>query len=303
MEIEKPRRKPYYRGYAQAIVALKQTAEQMHALEKSGTSIPPASTSIAILGEVVRLENMVTGEASTCSTRMRLAQCAQDLGQHVLAGQTLEELAALQRRLHGDSNAELAETLRLLAGSYFRQHRVAEALETQQSAETILIALLGQGEIVEVFRRLVRDQVAFECAGDEPEKLFLHGSPPGADLQASDQDCLQLEPKRGEIWWVRLPQYPLDRHQPRPAVIVSENGRNRKADKVHVVPLTSTSKGHFLDVAIPHELCGLAKDGFAKCGELSCISKLMLRQGPVGQPLPDELVDKIVELSRRVLTT
>ena len=33
-------------------------------------------------------------------------------------------------------------------------------------------------------------------------------------------------PKKGEIWWVKLPNQPFDPHQPRTAIIVSRDSRN-----------------------------------------------------------------------------
>ncbi len=44
-------------------------------------------------------------------------------------------------------------------------------------------------------------------------------------------------PKRGEIWYVELPNEPTDPHQPRTAIIVSRNGRNERSASVIVVLL------------------------------------------------------------------
>jgi len=50
-----------------------------------------------------------------------------------------------------------------------------------------------------------------------------------------------VPPRRGEIWFVRMPSDPPDK-KPRPAVVVSVEARNRhpRADSVLVVPLSTT---------------------------------------------------------------
>src|SRR5438067_1726655 len=49
-------------------------------------------------------------------------------------------------------------------------------------------------------------------------------------------------PRRGEIWFVETPNQPDDPHQPRPALIISANVRNRLADDVIVVPIFSRGR-------------------------------------------------------------
>jgi mRNA-degrading endonuclease toxin of MazEF toxin-antitoxin module len=47
-------------------------------------------------------------------------------------------------------------------------------------------------------------------------------------------------PHRGEIWMVETPNQPDDPHQPRPALVVSENMRNRRRDSIIIVPIFSS---------------------------------------------------------------
>ncbi len=91
----------------------------------------------------------------------------------------------------------------------------------------------------------------------------------------------------GEIWWVRIPNQPNDPHQPRPAVIVSTDGRNKNANDVIVVPTTSStnmSPHPQLHIHIPAGEGGLPKDSYARCDQVSTIDKSLLdtAKGPLG---------------------
>ena len=95
------------------------------------------------------------------------------------------------------------------------------------------------------------------------------------------------EPLNGEIWWVRIPNQPNDPHQPRTAVIVSTDGRNKYANDVVVVPTTSSPnlKPHpEMHVHIPAGEGGLPKDSYAKCDQVTTIDKSLLdaATGPLG---------------------
>jgi mRNA interferase MazF len=94
------------------------------------------------------------------------------------------------------------------------------------------------------------------------------------------------EPLHGEIWWVRIPNQPNDPHQPRTAVIVSPDGRNKYANDVIVVPTTSSlQKPHpEMHIHIPAGEGGLPKDSYAKCDQVTTIDKSLLdtAAGPLG---------------------
>jgi mRNA-degrading endonuclease toxin of MazEF toxin-antitoxin module len=49
-------------------------------------------------------------------------------------------------------------------------------------------------------------------------------------------------PRRGEIWLVETPNMPVDPHQPRPGLVVSEDRRNRRAEHIIVVPIFSSER-------------------------------------------------------------
>ena len=94
------------------------------------------------------------------------------------------------------------------------------------------------------------------------------------------------EPLNGEIWWVRIPNQPNDPHQPRTAIIVSTDGRNKFANDVIVVPTTSSTnfKPHpELHIHVPSGEGGLLKDSYARCDQVTTIDKSLLDlQGPLG---------------------
>jgi mRNA interferase MazF len=56
---------------------------------------------------------------------------------------------------------------------------------------------------------------------------------------------MNLEPKRGEVWWVRLdPTQGSEIKKTRPCVIVSHDTLNRLRQTVIVVPLSSSAGAH-----------------------------------------------------------
>jgi len=94
-------------------------------------------------------------------------------------------------------------------------------------------------------------------------------------------------PQNGEIWWIDIPNQPNDPHQPRTAVIVSTNSRNRACNDVIAVP-TSSSIVHphaELHVFLPKGEGGLSVDSYAKCEQITTIDKQLLVRGPLGHPI------------------
>jgi mRNA interferase MazF len=101
-------------------------------------------------------------------------------------------------------------------------------------------------------------------------------------------------PQRGEIYFVQLPNQPNDPHQPRPAVVISPNGRNRGANDIIVVPLTSVKQAHaLLHVLIPKGEGGLPKESCARCEKVTTIDKTLLASGPLGAPIHTSFIYRI----------
>jgi len=92
-------------------------------------------------------------------------------------------------------------------------------------------------------------------------------------------------PQNGEVWYVDLPNQPNDPHQPRTAMIVSTDGRNKSCNDVMVVPTTSSAnfKPHpLVHIQIPAGEGGLPKDSIARCDQVVTLDKTFLKNGPLG---------------------
>ena len=99
-------------------------------------------------------------------------------------------------------------------------------------------------------------------------------------------------PKRGQIYLITLPGQPNDR-KARPALIVSLDTRNRLAEDVMVVPLTTTLKPSPTHVRMNQGVGGLKKNSMAKCEQLTTVNKAFLLQGPLAESVPDEILEAI----------
>jgi mRNA-degrading endonuclease toxin of MazEF toxin-antitoxin module len=109
------------------------------------------------------------------------------------------------------------------------------------------------------------------------------------------------EPQNGEIWFVNIPNQPNDPHQPRTAVIVSTNGRNKAASDVIVVPTTSskTFRPHpVVHVQLPAGEGGLPRDSYARCDQVTTIDKSLLSRGPLGLPISLQYRWKLLDAIR-----
>lgn len=85
-------------------------------------------------------------------------------------------------------------------------------------------------------------------------------------------------PRRGEIWFVRLPTNPPGKG-PRPVLVVSLDSRNRneRATTVVVIPLTaSVHKESFTRILLPAGETGLAADSSAKAEDIVTVPKVNL---------------------------
>lgn len=114
-------------------------------------------------------------------------------------------------------------------------------------------------------------------------------------MSAADKVAL-----RGEIWFVKLPTDPPDKH-PRPAIIVSIDGRNRhpRADTVLVAPLT-TSVHRIVNTHIhlsPDET-GLPAESAVRAEDLTTVHKTDLIPSRV--PLRTISNRRICEIASKV---
>ena len=118
-------------------------------------------------------------------------------------------------------------------------------------------------------------------------------------------DCFGLmqsiNPRRGEIWFAYIPGRPGDPHQPRPALVVSEDVRNRFLDHVIVVPMYSAGRSGPTHVAIDAGEGGLRRPSVLFCEELSTLDHEFLNDGPLGRPVSGFVLDQVVRAIRRAI--
>src|SRR5437879_11775592 len=93
-------------------------------------------------------------------------------------------------------------------------------------------------------------------------------------------------PHRGEIWLAYIPGQPDDPHQPRPALVVSEDIRNRLTDDVIVVPLFSTGRVGPTRAALARGTGRLRRAGGPFREEVTTIDRDFLDRDPFGPQAP-----------------
>ncbi|TMB95797.1 MAG: type II toxin-antitoxin system PemK/MazF family toxin [Chloroflexi bacterium] len=108
-------------------------------------------------------------------------------------------------------------------------------------------------------------------------------------------------PSRGEIWSCRLPGKADDPHQPRPAMVISADVRNRLADDVIVIPIFS--RGAFGPTHIPLAAGqgGIKKPSVLFCEEITTIDRGFVVRGPWGDRVEDDVLRAAVRAVRRAL--
>ncbi len=100
---------------------------------------------------------------------------------------------------------------------------------------------------------------------------------------------------------MRIPGQPDDPHQPRPALVVSADIRNRLADDVMVVPIFSQGAEGPTHVRLERGAGGLKKDGVLFCEELTTLDRDFLSRGPWGPPVHADVLTAVIRAVRRAL--
>ncbi len=95
-------------------------------------------------------------------------------------------------------------------------------------------------------------------------------------------------PKRGEVFLARLDKL-------RPVIILSVDSLNRQALDVSIVPVTTKEHAKF-SMRIPLKAGdgGLARDGWAKCDQITTLEKSLLKYPAIGL-LPAEKFASVQE--------
>ena len=99
-------------------------------------------------------------------------------------------------------------------------------------------------------------------------------------------------PKRGEIYLVNLPSKPKDSKN-RPALVISLDIRNKLANDIVVVPLSTNLRPSPTHVLLQEGEGGLSKASMAKCEQVTTVDKFLLIRGPFAGRISDEKMKDI----------
>lgn len=106
-------------------------------------------------------------------------------------------------------------------------------------------------------------------------------------------------PKRGEIYLVKLPSKPKD-FKNRPALAVSLDIRNKLADDIIVVPLSTNLKPSPTHVLLQKNEGGILKTSMAKCEQVTTINKSLLVRGPFAGRISNS---RMKEIERAIMVS
>ena len=99
---------------------------------------------------------------------------------------------------------------------------------------------------------------------------------------------------------MKLPGHPRDR-KVRPALVVSLDIRNRLANDVMVIPLSTTLRAAPTHVRVEQEEGGLNHVSMAKCEQLTTLDKGFLLRGPFAGKVRDATMAEIERAIMRAI--
>jgi mRNA interferase MazF len=103
-------------------------------------------------------------------------------------------------------------------------------------------------------------------------------------------------PRRGHLYWVRIPDEPGGKR--RPALVVSPDVRNRLASDVIVVPVSSVLREAPTHVRLRAREGGLSRTSVAKCEQITTLCRERLGTRPLGGQLAS---GRMLEVEKAVL--
>ena len=97
------------------------------------------------------------------------------------------------------------------------------------------------------------------------------------------------------------PGQPDDPHQPRPALVISDDLRNTSRESAIVVPIFSRGRPAPVRVALPRGsiVVNSSQGGF--CDEIVTLDYRFFDSGPLGPPATAQVVDEVVRAARRAI--
>src|SRR3989442_6736629 len=104
-------------------------------------------------------------------------------------------------------------------------------------------------------------------------------------------------PRRGEVFFVRFP----DELKERPAVIISINARNERANSVLAIPLTTDLRPAPSHVLLVRGDGGLTHESMARCENITLLRKERLQRGPLGSALTIDRLREIEQALQRAI--
>ena len=107
-------------------------------------------------------------------------------------------------------------------------------------------------------------------------------------------------PRRGEVYLVRLPGQPTDTKD-RPALVVSLDVRNRLANDVIVVPLSTNLRLAPTHVELPAGEGGLREASMVKCEQVTTLDKSFLIRGPFAGTINASLMREVERAIQRAI--
>lgn len=103
-------------------------------------------------------------------------------------------------------------------------------------------------------------------------------------------------PERGKLYLVKLPSSGDIKN--RPALVVSLDIRNKLANDILVVPLSTNLRSSPTHVLLLEGDGGLLKKSMAKCEQVTTLEKSLLFKGPFAGKVSDE---KMKEIERAIM--
>ena len=103
-------------------------------------------------------------------------------------------------------------------------------------------------------------------------------------------------PRRAHLYWVRVPDEP--RGKRRPALVVSPDSRNRLANDVIVVPVSSVLREAPTHVRLRKGEGGLARPSMAKCEQVTTLQRDRLLPRALGGALSSA---RMTEIEKAIL--